>query len=308
MVSQVTQEQFSQIHIDIARNATDDFNLFHDSQKWARILQNPFHGPIVLGFQIESLIENKIHQYRLENNENNFIIKNKLNFSNYQFSFANAIKPGQNITIDVKETKISTDSNNPSLSNRVSVKSDNKLALIGFKKETRLPLFLSEPNFNEIGDVLKTYSDRSFIGIKEDSFFLKRKFMNVSDAKNFLCGSLVDQRMFFDELENKYQFPEIFPCAFISCALLEKFMLKKLDFERSPMVYLSHKISIDRQLLSTLKSNDRLHILIRLQTEKKSQTNIQVYECYGLLENNAILFRALVELIPLEDILNTVKK
>ena len=27
-------ELFNQLHIDVARNATDDFNLFHDSKKW----------------------------------------------------------------------------------------------------------------------------------------------------------------------------------------------------------------------------------------------------------------------------------
>ncbi|MCK5667220.1 MAG: hypothetical protein KAI17_27225, partial [Thiotrichaceae bacterium] len=163
MLSRITSEHFSQIHIDVARNATDDFNLFHDSARWSGIFQNPFHGPIVLGFQVESLIEHKIYQHRQTNNENNFITANKLNFSNYQFSFANAIKPGQTVSVDVKKTQISADSKNPSLSNRVSVKTDNTLALIGFKKETQFPLFLTESDFSEMDETLKTYSDRSFI-------------------------------------------------------------------------------------------------------------------------------------------------
>jgi len=37
---------------------------------------------------------------------------------------------------------------------------------------------------------------------KAPSFFLKRKFMNVSNAKNFLCGSLAKQADYFDELED----------------------------------------------------------------------------------------------------------
>ena len=48
-------ELFNQLHIDVARNATDDFNLFHDSKKWQYIKNNPFNGTIVLGFQLESL-------------------------------------------------------------------------------------------------------------------------------------------------------------------------------------------------------------------------------------------------------------
>ncbi len=317
MDSAVTQNnvlQFNQIHIDVARNATDDFNLFHDSQQWSRIYQNPFHGPIALGFQIESLIENKILQHRQTHKELELIQKQKLRFSNYQFNFANAIKPDQNISINIRNTQTSKDDVSPFLSNRVSVKADNQLALIGFKKETVQPLFLADSDFNSLAESLSKQPDRSILDIhingQQKTFFLKRKFMNVSNAKNFLCGSRVDQRMFFDELKNHYQFPEIFPCAFISCALLEKFLLKKLDFERSPMVYGSHKISVDRTVLAQLKSNDRLHILIHLthpDSGSDSENQNQMYECYGLIHNNDILFRALVELIPLQAILENLK-
>ena len=46
---------FSQIHIDAARNASDDFNPFHDPYKWDAINNNPFGSTIVLGFQLEAL-------------------------------------------------------------------------------------------------------------------------------------------------------------------------------------------------------------------------------------------------------------
>jgi len=309
MVSHATTEQFSQIHIDVARNATDDFNLFHDSHGWSRIINNPFQGPIVLGFQIEALIEHKMRHHRHENAEENWLTQKYLNFSNYQFSFANAIKPETSVSIEIKKTQI-TDGDNPTLSNRVSVKSNGKLALIGFKKETQTPIFLNHALLNGVdfpgSDIdLRAYADRSFLNKDLGGFFLKRKFMNISNAKNFLCGSLIDQRIFFDELEGRHNFPEIFPCAFISCALLEKALHEKLDFEKSPMVYSSHKISIDRFLLSQLKSNSALHILIRQQHPFKQAANplVQVYECYGLIDNNEILFRAIVELTPLEAIL-----
>ncbi len=314
VVNQTSILQFNQIHIDVAHNATDDFNLFHDSQQWSRIQQNPFHGPIALGFQIESLIENPILQHRQIHNELEFIQKQQLQFSNYQFNFANAIKPAQNISINIRNTQTSKDGETPFLSNRVSVKADNQLALIGFKKETAQPLFLPETNPDSFPEQLSHQSDRDILDIvlngQDKIFFLKRKFMNVSNAKNFLCGSKVDQRMFFDELRNRYQFPEIFPCVFISCALLEKFLLKKLDFERSPMVYGSHKISVNRTVLAQLKSNDRLHILIHLtrsDSKPDSENQSQMYECYGLIHNNNILFRALVELIPLQAILENLK-
>ena len=304
-------QSFNQIHIDVVRNATDDFNLFHDSQRWSQIVQNPFQGPIVLGFQIESLIEHNVQKHRETHNENDWIIQNRLNFSNYQFSFANAIKPEQNIVVEIKKS-IKTIIDSPVLSNRISVKADGKLALVGFKKETQTPLFLAKPGFSQLDVNLRGHSDRQTFETKlqDDTkgyFFLKRKFMTVSNAKNFLCGSLVDQRLFFDELKNKYQFSEIFPCSFISCALLEKSLLEKLNFNKNPMIYKSHKISIDRSLLLQLSSNDVLHILVRQLSSNDEGSLVQTYECYGLIENNDILFRAIVELIPLTAILKTIR-
>jgi len=55
---------FQQIHIDAARNATDDFNPFHDPRKARLVRGNPFAGTIVLGFQLEGLIEHAIDLHR----------------------------------------------------------------------------------------------------------------------------------------------------------------------------------------------------------------------------------------------------
>jgi hypothetical protein len=301
---------FNQIHIDVARNATDDFNLFHDNKKWQRINHNPFNGTIVLGFQLESLIEHKVLLYRHLHNEHALINEKNLRFSNYQFSFANAVKPGQSVSVDIKESQLK-EGFNTTLSNRVAIKSDGTLALLGYKKESQSALFLPDPDIPQL-DTLRHHPDRSFL--PDSAFFLKRKFINISNAKNFLCGSLVDQDDYFDELQYKAVFPEIFPCSLISCALLEKAQIEQHDFERNPMVYLSHKISIDRTLLGQLKSNDALHILVRqISSEAENDgigsniDSLNNYECYGLVKDNAVLFRALICLAPLEKILKSLK-
>ena len=174
-------ELFTQLHIDVARNATDDFNLFHDSKKWQYIKNNPFNGTIVLGFQLESLIEHKVLLYRQLHKEQILISDKSLRFSNYQFSFVNTVKPRQLVSVEIKESQL---------------------------KEG------------------------------ENTTLSKRKFINISNAKNFLCGSLVDQDDYFDEIHYKAIFPEIFPCSLIFCALLEKAQIEQHDFEQKPMVYL----------------------------------------------------------------------
>lgn len=301
---------FQEIHIDITRNSTDDFNLFHDKHQWNNIHNNPFNGPIVLGFELEALIEHKLFLYRQQHNEQVYLNVNEWRYSNYQFNFSRAVKPGQIIKVDIKPSQHGQDG----LSNRISVTADGNLCLLGFKKESQYPLFLADAQMGDFGD-LRKYPDRSFVfknggqkkhasDFDKDSFFLKRKFINTCNAKNFLCGSLVEQTFYFDELQNKYNFPEMFPPALISCALLEKFILEKLNFEVNPVVYTSHKISIDRLYLSQLKSNDVLHILVQ---QKESDSNLHHYECYGLTSDNNLLFRALISVIPLISILNPSK-
>ena len=133
--------------------------------------------------------------------------------------------------------------------------------------------------------------------------------MNNGSVKNFLSGALAEQSDYFDELADMAHYPEIFPCSLTSGALLEKSQLENHDFKVNPMVYTSHEISVDRQYISRLRSNDKLHILVKQLPESRdntlNQTNIlrRTYQCYGLLENNVVLFRMTMNLVPLKEIL-----
>ena len=301
---------FDQIHIEVARNATDDFNLFHDKHKWLQITHNPFKGPIVLGYQLNTLIEYQMQLYRAAHHENQIIAENNIRFSNYQITFVNAVRPRTPVYLDIKKTLIKTIPN-LTLGNRISMKSDDKTVLLGFKKETQIPLFLADtdlsklPNLNEIDDLTM---------VPGTDYFLKRKFMNNGSVKNFLSGSLAEQSDYFDELAHIAHYPEIFPCSLSSGALLEKAQLENHDFKLNPMVYTSHEISVDRQYVGQLKNNDRLHILVKQLPESRentlNHTNIlqRTYHCYGLLENNEVLFRMTMNLVPLKEILKNLGK
>ena len=124
--------------------------------------------------------------------------------------------------------------------------------------------------------------------------------MTNSNAKNFLTGSLAEQADYFDELADRVHYPEIFPCSLISCALLEKALSEAHDFERNPMVYTSHKISIDTHYLAQLRSNDALHLLVQRLEPHATEHH---YDCLGVVGNDRLLFRAQIVLIPLEAIL-----
>ena len=296
---------FDQIHIEVARNASDDFNLFHDKHKWLQITHNPFKGPIVLGFQLNTLIEYQMRLYREAHHEDQIIAENQLRFSNYQIIFVNALRPRQEIHLYIKKTLITTIPE-LTLTNRISIKSQDKTILLGYKKETKHPLFLANTDFSSLPDLNKL-PDKSVV--PGTDFFLKRKWMNNGNVKNFLSGSLAEQSDYFDELLHIAHYPEVFPCSLTSGALLEKAQLEKHDFKRNPMVYTSHDISIDRQLLQDIKNNDKLHILVKQLPECRENTlnntsiMLRTYECYGLLEDSAILFRIKLNLVPLEEII-----
>ncbi len=296
---------FDQIHIEVARNASDDFNLFHDKYKWLQITHNPFKGPIVLGFQLNTLLEYQMRLYREAQHENRIIAENKLRFSNYQITFVNALRPRMEVTLEIKKTLINTIPN-LTLTNRIAMKSDGKTVLLGFKKETQVPLFLADTQLDNLPD-LNEIPDCSTV--PGTDYFLKRKYLNNGSVKNFLSGSLAEQSDYFDELTHVAHYPEIFPCSLTSGALLEKAQLENHDFKINPMVYTSHDISVDRHYVSQLKNNDTLNILVNQLPESRdhtlNQTNIQLrsYNCYGLLVNNEVLFRVTMNLVPLKEIL-----
>lgn len=294
---------FQQIHIDAARNSTDDFNLFHDRRKWERIRGNPFGGPIALGFQLECLVEDQLRRYREENSEAALIDNNRLRFSNYQFTFASVVKPGETVQVEIKKSQFKP-GDNATLSNRIAIKGEGGLVIFGFKRESQAPLFLSEADLSALPD-LTHQPDRSYIDGAR--LFYKRKFMSTGNAKNFLSGSLADQSAYFDELEERVRFPESYPAGLISCALLERARHNHHDFEHEPMVYTSHNISIDRELTHGLRSNDVLHLLVDEPTALTTGKGGSQYlhHCFGLLQNGAVLFRAEITMMPLAAILKT---
>ena len=310
MNTQLKQYHFEQIHIDAARNATDDFNPFHDPYKWDAIKGNPFGTPIAMGFQLEALIESTVQQFRQATGEDQLIAEHDLHFSNYQLSFADVVKPGDDIQIDIKPTadKIASAAQ---IANRVTIRKGRSLVVLGYQRESHEPLIFPEADFSKLGN-LRSTNDRAYVD--NGQYFLKRKFMNTSNGKNFLVGSLIDQHLYFDELEDRVEFPGMFPAALLSCALLEKVQQEGYDFYGKPMVYTSHAISIDRQLLSVLKSNDCLHMLVQgpeeVQPEKGlGKSNIQqtAYNCFGLINDNKILYRAKVHMALLEDVIQACK-
>ncbi len=283
-------EGFSQLHIDVARFATDDFNPFHDGGKWRRIRGNPFGGPIVLGFQTVTWLTEQLDCFRRQQEDPRRL--REMPYLNYRINFASALGPGQAFVLTVKRSRF--DGERGVLGNRLVIKSGAGMVIMGQHSRSYRPQICSAWQWPGLPDLIHC-QDRSEIGGR---WFLKRKFMMTANAKNFLLGCRVEPANYFDELENRVRFPVMFPLSYISCALLERVQRSGYDFEAGPMVYSKHEVSVDLEVAERIRSNDRLHILVAAEEESE---DLQRFLCLGLIGNTP-LFQAMISLVPLAQI------
>ncbi len=296
MKQDISQFSLDLVHIDVARNATDDFNLFHDKNNWNR-------GPIALGFQLECFIEDYVKQHRQQNHEQETITKHKLNYSNYAFNFVGVARPKEPLQVTIKKSRLSQNENTV-LSNRVVLKNTQGIVLLGFKSESSAPLFANLIHFNT-NQITEHIHDRSTLG--KDGYFYKRKFSTNSNAKNFLTGSHVEQSNYFDEVNDRILFPETYFTSLISCALLERGQANGHDFKREPMVYTSHKISVNRNMVAKIRSDQKIHLVVsqpQLNPDQKElEPALVTHYCFGFNQEKNMLFQGEIQLAPLAYIL-----
>ena len=196
-----------QLHIDVVRNATDDFNPFHDPHRWHNIRANPFAGPIALGFQLAGLALDRISQYRRSAGEGELAAANGLHFSNYQFTFASAVTANSELEVQVRKTANRIGARGE-LSNRVTLKHDGKLALMGMRRDTREPATPLTPPPG-LPSRLDGVADHTMIPASEH--FLTRKYLMTSNGKNFCADCFIPQHHYFDELAERIYSPLIHP-------------------------------------------------------------------------------------------------
>lgn len=289
--------RFEQLHIDVARNATDDFNPFHDPRRWQRIRANPFGSTIALGFQTAFVASSRIEPLHRGEGVAPQRDVNALPFSNYDFRFVGALRPGEPFDVELRET-VDKLASGKGLSTRVVVrKADGSPVLIGTQSETVDIKYLGGDAPQAL-PALAELPDRALV--PGTRCFLKRKFVTTSNGKNFIIAGLGRQQDYIDELDERVSFPPMFTAGLASCALLEQALQSGYDFETDPLVYASHQITVDRRLQAQLRSNDRLHLLVDgPRDDAAAPADRLTYHVYGLVFAEAVLFRARLQLARL---------
>jgi len=292
---------FTQMHIEAARNSTDDFNLFHDKLRWDMIPQNPFGGPIALGFQLGCFIETQVDAMRLNDTSTAPDTTQEYPFSGFEFTFAGVVKPGDSISLRFKPGRNKEKDGVNTYSNRLMLMAHNKPVILGYKREySHMPELLPIA-FPSRDDVINA-EDRGFV--QAGSFFVKHKYMIVGNAKNFLTSAFAEQSHYIDEFEDKVNFPQMYPLGLLSSALLERAQADNYDLKSNPMIYVSHKLVIDKQQVDALRSNHRIMILVSEQIDKEDSDKQQKTQyCVAYSQDDKPLFCAAVELMPLSELL-----
>jgi len=293
--------RFGQFHVDVARNSSDDFNPLHDPKKWDSVQDNPFGAPIVSVFQMQCLIEYLLRKGRSAT-ESRIIEQRNLGFCNYHFTFTRFLRAGDRFEVRIQPSTLNFGAGDI-LSTRVFIRQGGKIIAAGAVRESTSPLCLPVAQLSELPGI-ETEADLTYI--PDTEYFLKRIYLSTANAKNFLSGSLVDQAYYFDEVEDRVNFPDMVPVSFLSSALFEKNIADNVDFRRHPLVHARHSISVDQSLARDLQNNDRLNLLITGPEEappvaplSRSQVPAQRYDCFGLVRDHQLLFRAQAFLVPL---------
>ena len=112
---------FSQLHIDVARNAIGDFNPFHDPVNWRRIQGNPFGGPIAMGFQLEMLLLEAAERQRASEERAAGKVSPQFRHARFSFNFADVVHAHQPVEVDIRPSRWRTGEGG-SVSNRVSLR------------------------------------------------------------------------------------------------------------------------------------------------------------------------------------------
>ncbi|HHI75651.1 MAG TPA: hypothetical protein ENJ94_00620 [Gammaproteobacteria bacterium] len=295
----------TQLHIDVARNATDDFNPFHDPLRWQNIRDNPFGGPIALGFQLEALALHAVAEHRAARGEPDPLAADGPPFSRLRFSFAGAVRPGDRLEVQVRDTRPS----GGGLGNRVLIRqAGGGLVLSGSRSDfDEAPPELAQGHGLPFDPT--ALPDRELS--PDGRWFHKRKYLMTSNGKNFCAAAGIPQHHYFDELAERVRFPPAYTLALVSCALLERARHQGHDFEAQPFVYTAHQFEIDNRLQRRLRSNDRLHLLAGPQQGEPDEEGDGhpprrvIQQCLGILEDGRLLFRGRVTLAPLAAILAT---
>lgn len=277
----------TQLHIDIARNATDDFNLFHDPMRWQRISCNPYRGTIALGFQLGLYVEAQINQSASAIEQRQYSV--------YEFTFVNPAKVGDELNLVVKRARVAQTEKGEQQSQRLILKASGKTCLMGFYRQSDY-LSVTSSLLKYSKDQISKMADRTLI---DGNVFLKRKWMIVGNAKNYLLSAFADQTRYIDEFADKVRFPQFYPLSLMSSAMLERAQALNYDLIQNPMIYVSQNLCIDNEQLDKLKSNDCLNMLV---APVKSDSGHLT--CAGWVNNDSPLFCAEVKLMPLSDMLD----
>jgi len=287
------QHSFTQSDVDSVRSISDDGNPIHDPSVWYKVQNNPFDGPIVLGYQLVELAARATSDSILNESQyraNASSTPHDGIYSRYRVTFLNAVRPNENV--EMKASAIRKIESEEVVRQRFVARSAGTIVLKGYRETV-------------VGNSENT--DYMFAGIDQRERFGRSSAqtdgevmtteaqLSTSHARRFAkaCGDSVHQNNVHGL---RGLASDIYPVSMTSGALVRYAINSGWDLCARPLVYRSQDIRIDSSRLMGLSGNTA----ISLQTRREaSRDGIQADEtgasdfafvCKGMMSDGSVLF------------------
>jgi len=287
------QHSFTQSDLDSVRSISDDGNPIHDPSVWCKVQNNPFDGPIVLGFQLVELAARATSDTFL--NESRY--KASANsaphsgvYSRYRVTFLNAVLP--NVNVEMKASPVRKIESEKTLRQRFVARSAGNIVLKGYRETVVGNSENTDYMFSGIdqGERLGSSSAQP-----DGEVMITETQLLTTHARRFAkaCGDSVHQNNVHGL---RGLASDIYPVSMTSGALVRYAINSGWDLCARPLVYRSQDIRIDSSRLNGLSGNTAISLQTRRDTSHRgTQTNEMgasdfAFVCTGTMSDGSVLF------------------
>jgi|GEM_PF-5923434 len=287
------RHSFTQSDVDTVRSISDDANPIHDPEKWSKVQNNPFDGPIVLGFQLVELAARAtssplLHQAQCAKKSRPPSRRTVIN--RYRVTFLNAVKANE--TVDIKASATRHLDCGVTTRQRFVARSGSSIVLKGYREIVMATEDKRDDMFADVGQG----GERSTVGmIGSRAVMTTEKLLSTTHASRFAkaCGDSTHDNNVHGL---RGLASDIYPVSMTSGALVRYAISSGWDLSVRPFVYKSQDIRIDSSRLSQMSTSTAITLQTQLQNSAEDSmtdamgTDDFAFFCTGLLPDKSPLF------------------
>ena len=287
------QHSFTQSEVDTVRSITDDGNPIHDPDKWHNVQNNPFDGPIVLGFQLVELAARATSDSALGQSAYTKAarpVHQTTIYNRYRVTFLNAVKADERVEMTASAVR-RLDSVGSSRQ-RFVARTCESIVMKGYRETVTESSGNTDYMFDGIEPINGSGGSNA---VQHHSVMTTQKLLSTAHARRFAtaCGDSNHQNNVHGL---RGLASDIYPVSMTSGALVQYASSCGWDLSVRPFVYRSQDIRIDSSRLDGLSTNTAITLQTRLVASAEDDRNDALgtdefaFVCTGSLPDKTVLF------------------